>query len=115
MKNELLHRYVSGRSAEAFAQLVRQHIDLVYSAALRQVNGDSAAAQDITQAVFTDLARNAPRLLQHTSLTGWLYTSTRFLAAKSRRAEQRRRARELQAHAMNQLLLATDPNPYWED
>ena len=90
--NELLRRYVAERSEAAFAELVRQHIDLVYSAALRQVSGDAATAQDVTQAVFTELARNAPRLVKHQALTGWLYTSTRFLAAKARRAEQRRLA-----------------------
>ena len=78
--NELLRRYVTDRSDAAFAELVSRHIDLVYSAALRQVNGDSGMAQDVTQAVFTDLARKAPALLRHTSLTGWLYTSTRYLA-----------------------------------
>src|ERR1017187_10387371 len=101
MTNELLRRYVAGQSETTFAELVRQHIGLVYSAALRQVNGDAAAAQDVTQAVFTDLARKAPGLIRHTSLTGWLYTSTRFLAAKARRAEQTRRSHEQEAHAMN--------------
>ena len=115
MSNELLQRYVEGQCEQAFADLVRQHIDLVYSAALRQVNGDTAAAQDVVQAVFTDLARKAPRLKQHTSLTGWLYTSTRFLAAKVRRSEQRRRAREEQAHTMNQLLHETNSDPSWDD
>ncbi len=111
--NALLRRYVTDQSEPAFAELVRQHIDLVYSAALRQVNGDASAAQDVTQAVFTDLARQAPGLTRHPSLTGWLYTSTRYLAAKSRRAEQRRRAHEQEAHAMNQLLQSADPDPAW--
>jgi RNA polymerase sigma factor (sigma-70 family) len=115
MSNELLQRYVACRSEQAFADLVAQHIDLVYSAALRQVNGDAATAQDVTQAVFTDLAHKAPRLTRHTSLTGWLYTSTRFLASKARRADQRRRAREQEAHTMNQLLHPTDPDPSWDD
>jgi RNA polymerase sigma factor (sigma-70 family) len=113
--NELLRRYVKDRSEPAFEELVGQYIDLVYSAALRQVGGDVPAAQDVTQAVFSELARHAPRLLRHTSLTGWLYTSTRFLAAKARRSEQRRRSREQEAHEMNQLLHPTDPDPAWHE
>jgi RNA polymerase sigma factor (sigma-70 family) len=113
--NELLRSYIADRSEAAFAELVRQHIDLVYSAALRQVGGDAATAQDVTQAVFTELARNAPRLVRHTALSGWLYTSTRFLAAKARRAEQRRHAREQEAHVMNQLLQSAEPDLAWQE
>jgi RNA polymerase sigma factor (sigma-70 family) len=112
---ELLRRYWTEKSEVAFAELVARHIDLVYSAALRQVDGDAAAAEDVTQTVFTELARKAPRLLRHSSLTGWLYTGTRYLAAKARRTEQRRRAREQQAYAMNQLLEPSRPEPTWEE
>jgi RNA polymerase sigma factor (sigma-70 family) len=112
--NELLRSYAFGRSEAAFAELVQRHINLVYSAALRQVGGDSATAQDVTQAVFTELARNATRLVRHTALTGWLYTTTRFLAAKARRAEKRRHAREQEAHIMNQLLSPAEPDPVWQ-
>ena len=111
----MLHRYVDDRSEQAFEELVKQHIDLVYSSALRQVNGDAPAAQDVTQAVFTELARQAPRLTQHTSLAGWLYTSTRYLAAKALRAEQRRHSHEQEAHEMNQLLHSTDPDTTWHE
>ncbi len=111
---ELLRRYVFERSEAAFADLVRQHIALVYSAALRQMNGDASLAQDVTQVVFTDLARKAARLVRHTSLAGWLYMSTRYAAASLRRAEQRRNAREQEAHAMNQLLQSTGTDPAWE-
>jgi RNA polymerase sigma factor (sigma-70 family) len=111
--SELLRRYVADRSEPAFTSLVERHIDLVYSAALRQVGGDVPAAEDVTQAVFCDLARHARRLTRHPSLTGWLYTSTRFQAAKVRRTEQRRRAREQEAHAMNHLLAEENPDPTW--
>jgi hypothetical protein len=38
---ELLRRYVFERSEAAFADLVRQHIALVYSAALRRTHGNA--------------------------------------------------------------------------
>lgn len=115
MTNELLRRYLVDGSEAAFSELVRQHIDLVYSAALRQLNGDAGAAQDVAQVVFTDLARKASRLANHTSLTGWLYTSVRFEAAKSRRAEQRRRAREQASYAMNQVIENDNVSDAWSE
>ncbi|MCI0540296.1 MAG: hypothetical protein L0Z50_34265, partial [Verrucomicrobiales bacterium] len=50
--SELLGLYARTASEEAFSELVRRHLDLVYSAALRQVNGDTPLAQDVAQAVF---------------------------------------------------------------
>ena len=46
---------------------------------------------------------------------GWLYTSTRYLAAKARRTEQRRRSHKQEAHEMNQLLRSTDPDTTWQE
>ena len=94
--SELLRRYADTRSEEAFAELVRRHVNLVYSAALRQVNGDAHLAQDVAQTVFTDLARKAGSLARREVLTGWLYTSAHFAATKIVRTENRRRDREEQ-------------------
>ena len=111
---ELLRRYLNDSSEAAFAELVHRHFDLVYSAASRQVGGDPQTAEDITQAVFSDLARNARRLTRRSSLTGWLYTATRYAAANSRRCELRRRAREQDACSMNQILQSAESGPDWE-
>lgn len=100
---ELLTRYAEDRDEAAFRSLVERHVNLVHSAALRQVNGDAHLAADVTQLVFVDLARKAASLRAHPVLAGWLFTSTRFAAAKLVRTEERRRIREQHAHAMNEL------------
>ena len=92
---DFLREFVEGNSDTAFTELVRRHIDLVYSAALRQLRGDSHLARDATQAVFCELARNARKLIGHRTLIGWLYTTTRFVASRMQRSEIRRAAPSL--------------------
>jgi RNA polymerase sigma factor (sigma-70 family) len=107
---QLLRRYVEERSQDAFTELVRRHVNLVYFAALRRVGGDSHLADDVAQTVFGDLARKAPSLRGRAMLTGWLYTSTRFAAAQAVRSEQRRRTHEQEAQTMRELQLTPDPD-----
>ena len=57
--SELLRRYAETGDEEAFRQLVERHVGIVYSAALRKLNSDPHAAQDVAQTVFSDLARKA--------------------------------------------------------
>jgi len=97
---ELLARYAGQRSESAFAELVRRHLNVVHATALRLAGGDAHLAQDITQTVFIELARQAPRLAGK-PLAGWLHTTTRFTAAKTVRSEVRRRQREQESCAMN--------------
>jgi RNA polymerase sigma factor (sigma-70 family) len=105
---ELLRRYAREGAEEAFAEVVRRHVDLVYSAALRQVGGDAHGAKDVAQHVFTDLARKAESLARRPVLAGWLFTATRFAAAKIVRAEQRRQLREQKVAAMTAALREDD-------
>ncbi len=111
--SELLRLYAQTCSEDAFAELVRRHVDLVYSTALRRVNGDAHLAQDVAQSVFTDLARKAEALSRRQHLTGWLYTSVCFAAAKAVRTECRRRAREQEAQTMRELLKDEAPDCDW--
>src|SRR5215831_12924615 len=91
---QLLRGYSTARSEEAFGELVSRHIDLVFSAAMRIVGGDTHLAQDVTQMVFTDLARKADALPSGVVLPGWLYRHTCFTASKAVRSERRRHTRE---------------------
>jgi RNA polymerase sigma factor (sigma-70 family) len=109
---QLLHDYAERRSEAAFAELVRRHVDLVYSAALRMVR-DVHLAEDVTQGVFVALAQNARQLTDRPVLSGWLHRTAQNLAANTVRSDVRRRAREQEAAAMNELL-ATESNAIWE-
>src|SRR6266498_2943845 len=100
---ELLRDYVNDGAEANFSTLVARRIDFVYACALRQVGGDAHLAEEVAQSVFLDLARKARGLAQRPSITGWLYTSTRFAAAKARRTRWRRENRETQAHDMEAI------------
>src|SRR5882724_1171673 len=104
---ELLRDYACEKSQEAFAELVRRHVDLVYSAALRQVRSPQLA-EEVGQSVFTDLARDAANLKPDTILTAWLYQVTRRTAIDVVRRESRRQARERLAVEMAAMNTATD-------
>lgn len=100
---ELLRSYVREHSEEAFAELVRRHLDLVYSAALRRLGGDTHGAADVAQRVFCALARQAPALSHHTLPSAWLYSATRNIAIDHVRAEIRRQTRDQEAHVMHAM------------
>jgi RNA polymerase sigma factor (sigma-70 family) len=113
--SELLHDYATNGSESAFAELVERHLDFVYSAALRQLDGDGMLAKDVAQSVFVDLARKAHSLTNRASLAGWLYTSARFAAISTIRSEQRRRLREEEAAQMHQDSSTADDEIRWNE
>jgi len=97
----LLADYVANGSEPAFRELVARYIDLVYSTAVRLVNGDTHRANDVVQTVFTDLARLAGTLSPEVMLGGWLHRRTWHVATTLMRNERRRQHRERQAVEMN--------------
>lgn len=109
--SELIQQFARDRSEKVFATLVSRHVDLVYSAALRQVRSPQLA-EDVAQTVFIDLARNADKLAPDTILTGWLYRVTRRAAIDVVRSESRRQLREQIAM---ELAAMNSPDPHWKE
>lgn len=84
-----LQDFVAARSELAFESLVERHIDLVFGCALRRT-GDAGTAEEISQNVFTILARKAHRLKAGSGLAGWLHKTTIYESNKALRGESRR-------------------------
>ncbi len=100
---QLLADYVRNHSEAAFRDLVARYLDLVYSTAVRLVDGDAHRAKDVAQIVFADLAKMARGFAPEVMLGGWLHRHTCFVAANTLRGERRRLLRERQAVDMNLL------------
>jgi RNA polymerase sigma factor (sigma-70 family) len=112
---QLLREYAEHGTEAAFTELVTRHTNLVYSAALRQVDSPDIAAE-VAQRVFIGLAHGArslaPRLAGDASLAGWLCRSARNVSLNLRRDEFRRHSRE--RLAMEELNPNSETAPDWE-
>lgn len=93
----LLQEYVRNNSEEAFATLVRRHVNKVYSIALRHTRNPNQA-EEITQTVFVILARKSRDLSKSVILSGWLCRTAQLTAVTFIRSEIRRARREQEAH-----------------
>jgi RNA polymerase sigma factor (sigma-70 family) len=127
---DLLAQFARNNSQDAFAEIVRRHLNLVYSAALRQVRSPQLA-EEVTQSVFADLARAAGSVAcggdapspgsgrdasSPKTLTPWLYTVTRRTAIDAIRKESRRQLREqiaLEINTMNATASSAGIPPAW--
>jgi RNA polymerase sigma factor (sigma-70 family) len=109
---QLLQEFATAQSDSAFAELVRRHVDLVYSAARRMVR-DEHLAKDVTQGVFLALAQNSHELTSRPVLEGWLHRTSQNLASKLVRTEVRRRVREQEAASMKEIFTG-EPDAKWE-
>lgn len=108
---QLLETFVKSGSDAAFQSITERHLPLVLGTA-RRITGNDLLVEEIAQAVFILLARKARSLSSSTVLAGWLYRTTCFVAARSLRAEMRRKQREQEALAMH---TQNEPDPAWKN
>src|SRR6476646_7875607 len=106
---ELLQQYLRARDDAAFAVVVRRHIDLVYSSAVRQLR-DAQLAADAVQVVFALLAQRAAELHPPIVLAGWLMRTTRFVCLDIARARKRRARTELQGGELRPMTTEATQN-----
>jgi len=106
----LIAKFNACRSEAAFAALVRQHVNLVFTTALRQV-GDACAAEEIAQNVFVALAQSAGKLGSHPTIAGWLHQTALNKSREWLRSELRRRQRE--QVAVNLELARAEGDSVW--
>jgi RNA polymerase sigma factor (sigma-70 family) len=110
----LLRRYAIEQDEQAFAELVRRHLDLVFAAALRRTGGRTHLAEEIAQKVFCDLSRKAAVMAHHPVLVGWLHRCTRYAAIDATRAEIRRQKLAQTLTAMPEVSLPPETSVDWE-
>jgi RNA polymerase sigma factor (sigma-70 family) len=123
---DLLRQFARDGAQAAFTELVRRHVNLVYSAALRQVRSPQLA-EEVAQSVFADLARVAATpssplggcdASSPTSLTPWLFAVSRRTAIDVIRKESRRQLREqiaVEMNAMNATESSAGVPPAWSE
>ena len=103
-----LQRYATTGDAHAFRELVQAHGAMVHATALR-VTRDAAAAQDVAQETFLELARKAGGITQ--SVAAWLHrVSWNRACDVVRRETARKRVEEAMAETWH-----TDREATWPD
>ena len=65
----------------AFAELYRRYLTPVYRFILRRVDGDVAAAEDLTSQVFLEALDHLPAYREQGRFVAWLFTITRHRVA----------------------------------
>src|ERR1051326_3821868 len=111
---DLLADYVTTGSRDVLGQLISRHLDLVYSAALRQLR-DSHLAHDVTQAVFLVLLRRAHTIANPAALAAWLLSTTRYACKDAIKQEHRRQRHERSAAKMAPTSTPAMADSTWDE
>jgi RNA polymerase sigma factor (sigma-70 family) len=112
----LLAEYTASRSEPAFRALVDLHTPIVFGICSRSLGGDTHAAEDATQAVFTILARRAADIRDGRCLAAWLFRTARSVVFQAKRESARRRRREeTAAQAQGKESAMTPPESVWQE
>ncbi|MCW1884215.1 sigma-70 family RNA polymerase sigma factor [Luteolibacter flavescens] len=90
----MLRRFAKSGDEDAFREIVARHAAMVHGVALRRC-GDRTLAEDVTQTVFTILARKASSLV-HGELAGWLHRAA-FVEARNAYRKELRRSKAMSA------------------
>ena len=91
--SELLREFAEKADAGTFEALVKHHGSMVHAASMRVV-ANYHDAEDVTQAVFLALAREAGKLSKRPSVAGWLHTVSHRLSLNARKSRESRKRRE---------------------
>lgn len=100
--SSLLRDYTGRASEDAFAELVRRHVNKIYSVAWRHT-GNAHSAEEITQTVFVILAKKGRQLGPKVNISGWLYQTARFASVSYVRGEIRRARRQAEADMQSKI------------
>jgi RNA polymerase sigma factor (sigma-70 family) len=107
---ERLRAFSRAGDQNAFRELVRSHLNLVFSTALRNT-GDAGAAEEIAQNVFSALARRAWTFSPDDSLPAWLYKTALLESKMWIRGDFRRRRRENTAAELGTTMNSPNDRP----
>jgi RNA polymerase sigma factor (sigma-70 family) len=109
---ELLERFASHHEEPVFEALMERHGPMVLGVCQRVLDHEQDA-EDVFQATFLVLARQARSIRKHGSLGSWLYGVAYRLSLKLRASAARRRARERQVGEMRTIQTSADST--WSD
>lgn len=110
---ELLCRFVKARDQAAFAELVNRFGPLVIGIAVRTLR-DKHAAEDVFQATFLILARDARKIRKPAAVGAWIHGVTLKVSRKLLKRRQRERSLELPMQIADEDTLFLQLNEQFE-